>query len=267
MRKLIFIIIPIIFWGCKRDFNSVIDSQPVNFQVTKINTVDSVTYQPTDSLMTISIAFNSSQDINSVYANVFDPDMNQINLSPIVLFDNGNIQDNGDTVKGDGIYSNKFPLSHYYPKGNYQIQFFVTDILNNTSLTAYHSFSFDNGQTNVAPVISNLTMTDSTSFGKSFTFTVKAEDQNGLNDIISVFYKLYRPDGTLIVNSQGISEFPLSDNGDTGVTGDVTAHDGIFTNMLTIPSGQQTGTWKFVFQAKDRGGLLSNTISHNLVVK
>ncbi|MCL5030946.1 MAG: hypothetical protein M1480_18220 [Bacteroidetes bacterium] len=267
MKKIIFILIPFIFWGCKRDFNSVIDTQPVNFQVTKINTVDSFTYQTSDSLMTLSIGFNSSQDINSVYANVFDSDMNQINLSPIILYDNGNIQDNSDTVKSDGIYSNKFPLSHYYPKGNYQIQFFVTDILNNNSLAAYHSFAFDNGQTNVAPVLSNLTMPDSTSFGKSFTFTVKAEDQNGLSDITSVYYQLYRPDGTLVVNSQGISEFPLSDNGDTGVTGDVTAHDGIFTNMLTIPSGQQTGTWKFVFQAKDRGGLLSNTISHNLVVK
>ena len=267
MKKILIIIIPFILWGCKRDFNSVIDTQPVNFQVTKINTASSFTYQPSDSLITISVEFNSSKDIISVYANVFDPGMNQINSSPIMLFDNGNIPDNGDTVKGDGIYSNKFPLSHYYAKGNYLIQYFVTDVLNNTSLAAYHSFTFDNGQTNVAPVISNLTMPDSTSFGTSFTFSIKADDQNGLSDIVSVFYKLYRPDGTLVVNSQGISEFPLSDNGDTNVTGDVTAHDGIFTNKLTIPSGQQSGTWKFAFQAEDRGGLFSNTITHNLVVK
>ncbi len=267
MKKILIIIIPFILWGCKRDFNSVIDTQPVNFQVTKINTASSFTYQPSDSLITISLGFNSSKDINSVYANVFDPSMNQINLLPIMLFDNGNIPDNGDTVKGDGIYSNKFPLSHYYPKGNYLVQYFVTDALNKTSFAAYHSFAFDNGQTNVAPVISNLTMPDSTSFGTSFIFSVKADDQNGLSDITSVFYKLYRPDGTLIVNSQGISEFPLSDNGDTDVTGDVTAHDGIFTNKLSIPTGQQSGTWKFVFQAQDRGGLFSNTITHNLVVK
>ncbi len=267
MKKFILILIPFIFWGCKRDFNNVIDSSSVHFQVAKILGADSVTYQQSDSLIVIGIGFYSSSDIKAVSANVFDSDENQLNAAPIVLYDNGNVSANGDTVSGDNIYSNKFPLSHSYPKGNYQIQFFVTDNLNQTSMAAIRSFVFDNGQANLPSAISNLTMPDSVSFGVSFAFTVKAEDPNGLSDIASVFYKLYRPDGTLVVNSQGISEFTLSDNGDTDVTGDVTAHDGIFTNQLAIPSGQQTGKWKFAFQARDKSGLVSNIIQHNLVVK
>ena len=267
MKKILIIIIPFILWGCKRDFNSVIDTQPVNFQVTKIKTASSFTYQPSDSLITISVEFNSSKDIISVYANVFDPSMNQINLSPIILFDNGNIPENGDTVKGDNIYSDKFPLSHYYLKGNYQIQFFVTDILNNTSLVAYHSFAFDNGLPNLPPVISDLVMVDSVDVGVDFIFTIKASDPNGFNDLRYVYFQLYRPDGSQVTDNNGSTKFVMPDNGDYAHFGDVSAGDGIFSYKNSFNTNAPAGTWKFVFQAMDKEGLLSNTISHNLVVK
>ena len=261
MKKLILLLIPILLGGCKKNFNDIIDSQPSSYQVKSINTANQFTYVPYDSSMIVSITINTTVNVKSVFVNVFDADNNQLNNSPVALLDTGAIQ------IGDYTYSNKFPLSHYYPKGTYQIQYFITDNSNNTNLVAVHSFIYDNGQANAAPVISNLVMPDSVSFGESFIFNVTASDSNGLNDILTVFYKLYRPDGSLVTNQQGISEYPLSDNGDFSVTGDDKANDGIYTNKLTFPSGQPTGTWKFEFQAKDRSGLLSNIITHNIIVK
>jgi hypothetical protein len=267
MKKYILILIPFIFWGCQKDFNTVIDTQSVNSQVIKVTMADSISYKQTDSLIVVSIQLNSSSGIKSVSANIIASDLTQLNDSPLILYDNGDIPDNGDTTKGDNIFSNKFPLSRYYPNGTYTVLYFITDNSNNTQMAAVHSFIYNNLQTAIAPVISNLNMPDTVSIGASFTFSVKVTDGNGLSDIDSVYYILYKPDGTLIVNAQGISKFPLSDNGDTGVSGDVTAGDGIYTMKLTFPSGQPTGSWKFELIAVNREGLTSNIITHKVVVQ
>ncbi len=268
--KKIFIILPLILLivGCQKDFNNVVDSsQPENYRVIGVYTPAQFTYNPGDSLITISAQLNTSANIQKVVFNILSSDQTQLNNSPVQLFDNGNLSQNGDTVKGDLVYSNKFPLSHYYPKGSYEIEIYISGNSGNTTLAAVHSFNFNNGQANVPPVLSGLSMPDTVSFGVSFIFSIKASDQNGLSDISTVFYKLYRPDGTMVTNSQGISEYPLSDNGDYSVTGDITAGDGTYTNKLQFPSGQPTGSWKFTFQAKDKSGALSNIVTHNLVVK
>jgi hypothetical protein len=267
MKKIIFLLIPILLGGCKKDFNNIVETQPMSYQVVGVNTADQFTYVPSDSLMTANITLNSSANVKDVSINIFTSDNVQLNNSAIQLFDNGKTDQTGDILKGDNTYSNKFPLSHYDPKGTYQIQYYVTDLSGNTKLAAVHSFVFDNGQANIAPVISKLVIPDSIALGVSFIFSVTASDSNGLNDILTVFYKLYRPDGSLVTNTQGISQFPLSDNGDFSVTGDDKANDGIYTNKLTFPNGQPTGSWKFEFQAKDRSGLLSNIITHYIVVK
>lgn len=267
MKKIFIILLPFLIGGCQKDFNNIIDSQPVNSRVIGVYAPAQFTYSPGDSLITVSIAINTTENVKELAFNIFSSDQKQLNNSPVQLFDNGNLAVNGDTVKGDMVYSNKFPLSHYYPKGNYEIDFYITDNSGNTNLSAVHNFNYSNGQANVPPVLSGLSMPDTVSFGTTFIFSIKADDQNGLSDITTVFYKLYRPNGTLVTNSQGISEYPLSDNGDYSVTGDVTAGDGIYTNKLQFPSGQPTGTWKFEFQAKDRSGAFSNIITHNVVVK
>jgi hypothetical protein len=267
MKKYILLLVPFIFWGCEKDFNTVVDSAPVNSSVVKINTADSFTYTKADSSVVISIQLNSSSGITSVSANIIASDFVQLNDSPVILSDNGDITNNGDTTAGDNVFSKKFPLSTYYPNGTYTVQYFVTDNSGSTKMLAVHSFTFNNMQTSVAPVISDLTMPDSISLGTSFTSSVKVSDGNGSSDIDSVYYIIYKPDGTMIVNSEGISRFPLYDNGATNLSGDVTQGDGIFSMKLTIPSGQPTGKWKFEFIAVDRERLTSNIITHNLVVQ
>jgi len=267
MKKLILLLIPILLGGCKKDFNNIVETQPTNFQIVRISTPSQFTYAPYDSLMTVNITLNTSANVKSVSVNLYDPDGNIKNNSGIQLFDNGNTDKNGDTVKGDNTYSNKVPLSHYYPKGTYEIDYYVTDLSGNTKLAAIHSFVFDNGQANAAPVISKLVMPDSVSIGESFIFTVTASDSNGLNDIAYVDFQLYRPDGSQVKDNNGSALFFMQDNGDYLHFGDNVAGDGVFSYKNSFASNAPSGSWKFVFQAKDKSGLLSNIITHNIIVK
>jgi hypothetical protein len=267
MKKLLLLLIPILLGGCKKNFNNVVDSQPVGYQVVGITTPDQFSYFSSDSLITINIKLNSSENVTEVTANVYDPDNNLLNDSPLQLFDNGNAGQYGDTANDDNVYSNKFPLSYYYPNGTYQIQYYITDIDGNTKLAAIHSFQYDNNQINIAPVISDLIMPDSVSIGVSFTFSVVASDSNGLNDLASVYFQAYKPDGTQVKDQNGSTYFFMQDNGNMQYFGDTKAGDGIYSYKNSFASDAPAGTWKFEFQAKDRRGLLSNKITHNIVVK
>jgi hypothetical protein len=267
MKKLILVILPLLIWGCQKKYDNLVDPPAYDFQANSVYSLNSYRYSIPDSSITLSLSFSSVDGIQNVYCNILDPDNNQLNYDPVYMNDDGKLAVDGDSTAKDKVYSAKFPMGHYYANGTYQVNYYVTDKNDNVSLAAIKTFTYDNGQSNVPPVISNLSMADSVGFEQAFTFSVKATDGNGYSDIAEVYYELYRPDGTQVVNQQGLSQFPMYDNGDVSGTGDVTAGDGIFTFMLAIPTGQQSGTWKFVFQAKDRTGALSNTITHNIIVK
>jgi hypothetical protein len=83
-------------------------------------------------------------------------------------------------------------------------------------------------------------------------------DQNGLSDIDKVYFVVYRPDGTTN-NSQNL----MFDDGNLTDHGDQTAGDGIYSLLIQITSANQKGTYRLEFQAKDRGGKLSNIINHS----
>lgn len=257
----------LVFSSCDKIPSGVVDSKIVDYSVTNIVSPKSVTYNPADSSVTTSIQFANTGSIGSVWCKISFLD------GTAVIKDNNTMSDdgqNGDAKAGDGIYTAKFLMSKKNPVGVYQIEYFVTDNVNlppnNSAKVGAIFFSYDNNQNNVPPVISNLSMPSSVSRGSDFSFSLKAEDPNGASDIQSIFYKLYRPDGTLVINSQGISEFPLYDDGNSTVHGDQTAGDGIYSAMLNFPATQPTGVWKFEFQAKDRGGMTSNMITQNLTV-
>jgi len=266
MKKyFMFLLIPIFFWGCEKDYENVVENQ-ISYQVESVSSVDKFVYSVDDSLIIVSIKVNSSSYIKNIFFDIYSSDDTQLNNSPVELYDNG-FTGNGDTTAGDNRYSTRYPLSRIYPFGIYTIKYFITDINDITKQVAVKTFEYDNGQENAAPFISNLVMPDSIKKEKQFIFTVTASDSNGLSDIKNVFYKTYRPDGTLVVNSEGISQFPLFDDGKTSDNGDKAAGDGIFSVALTFPSNQPSGIWRFDFQATDRRGKASNIISHNIVVQ
>ncbi|MEJ2616840.1 MAG: hypothetical protein P8Z35_17940 [Ignavibacteriaceae bacterium] len=264
MKKYLFLIlIPIILGGCEKTNNDIVDSQ-ISYQVESVNTVDNFLYTSVDSLITVSLKVNSSSDIQSIYFDIYSSDNTQLNASSVMMYDNGS-NDNGDTTAGDNIYSAKFPLSKNYPVGMYTIKFFITDLNNNTRQVALRSFEYDNNQTSYPPQLSDLVAPDSVVAVEPKTvifMSVKASDQNGLQDIKEVYFISYRPDGT----SSG-EKNQMFDDGNSLTDGDVKAGDGIYSILIQVTPQNTKGTYRFEFRAVDRSSKLSNIISHNIVVQ
>lgn len=206
---------------------------------------------------------NGLTDLKNVYFYLYEP--SSADSIKISMADDGNTEVSGDVTAGDGIYSKRYLFTPSHKRGEYKLVFQAEDNLGQKSnKETRYIFATDN---NEPPQVSNLIMPDSIKLDDPFEFSIEAKDPNGLVDINRVYYELYRPDGTLVENSQGISKFPLSDNGDTDETGDLTAGDAIFTMKLMFPAGQQVGEWRFEFTAEDNTGLLSNKIIHVLTVE
>ena len=258
------LILVFIFIGCEKEYDTVIENYNPDYQVKLVSPSDSIQYNPLDSLITIRIAFNSAVNIQSVFCDVYAADNSKLNSAPLVLLDNGQIV-NGDDINGDGFFANKFPLSELYPNGIYNIKYFVTDKSNSTNQVALGTFKFDNGQANIAPVISDDIVDPDTAVVTDTTIiltSIKVFDQNGLSDIDRVYFEVYRPDGSTN-NNQNL----MFDDGNLTLHGDQTAGDGIYSLLIQITSANQKGTYRLEFQAKDRGGKLSNIINHSLLIQ
>ncbi|MHB1688427.1 MAG: choice-of-anchor X domain-containing protein [Ignavibacteriaceae bacterium] len=265
MKKYILVFLPLIFWGCQKDYNNIIDTQPAMYQIIAVNTANYFSYSPVDSLITISIKVNNSSAVSSVSCNIIGPDNSTLILSPVSLFDNGNLSANGDSAAGDNVYSNKFPLSQYNPDGQYTVQFYVTDNSGNTQIVAEHSFIYNNGLNSPAPVISNLVVPDTVKIGSqndTLFVSVFVQDSVGLQDVASVFFNSFLPpDG----HPSSSNPIPLHDD---GTFGDKVAGDGIYSTYIILPPvGVTKGAYRFEFQAKSFSGKLSNKIIHNVVIQ
>lgn len=268
MKKLFLTILhllSIFYFGCEKDFDTIIDQSPALYQVIGVRTIDSVRYIPNDSLVLISVTFNQSQDLRSVFTDIFVSDGSKLNKNSFGLFDNGKAE-NGDFVTGDNTYSNKFPLSQFYPNGIYTIKYFAEDKNNFVKQVAIQNFKYDNGQANIAPIISNLTASDSAKIDtiKTLIFlSVKAEDQNGQSDIELVFFNSFIPPNG---NPSSNNPFVMYDD---GTNGDQVEADGIYSLIIELPPPPVVvvkGTYRWEFQARDRGKKLSNKIIHNIVI-
>ena len=257
---LLFAILP----GCEKDFDEIIDVNKVNYQVTSLNTFTSFRYAVGDSVITIFLNINSPEGIAEVFCNIIASDESKLNVNPVLLLDNGSSA-NGDVTAGDNKFTALFPLSRLNPVGTYTIIYFITNNEGNTKQVALHQFYYDNGQTNVAPVISEVLITPDTVVVTDTTAiqtAAKVTDNNGLNDIESVYFIVYKPDGT--TNNFQTAMF---DDGNTEDYGDVMAGDGIFSRTIQVDQSNDKGTYRFEFIAKDRGGLSSNTINYFVLIQ
>ncbi len=245
--------------GCEKKFDNIVNVPLPNYRVEGVTNLQSFTYSTSDSSITLYIKFDSSNDVNEVYCSVYDPDGNELSNSPVQLHENSNLS-TGDTV----VYSNNFQMSQSDPIGTYSVKYFIQDNADNTSLAAVQYFDYKNGQFNQPPVISYLNAPDSVTVTKptNISMTLHASDPNGLSDIDSVYFITYKPDGT--TNGK---HFYMHDDGNTALDGDVTAGDGIYSIIISVNTQNPKGIYRFVFQAVDRSGAKSNTISHNINIK
>jgi hypothetical protein len=258
MQKAFLLFIPLLIWGCEQDYDNVIDTSTENYQVSFIVGIkDTVDLKiPADSLLSLRLIFTPQSVVNKSFFSIIASDFTQLNASPIEM-----------TEVSENVFENQFILTNENPNGMYTIKFSANGSDGINKQVAISNFYFNNGQDNVPPKISNLVCPDSIARGVSFVFSVTAVDSNGRTDILSTFFSLYRPDGTIVEESPGDIYFAMDDHGNLVVFGDTTANDGIYSFKNSFGSNSQTGNWKFVFQAIDWSDSLSNIIEHFLFVE
>lgn len=265
MNKISFLLIALLIAGCSKDYNNVVSVPVINFQVSGIETVNSFNFNPSDSSITLKVKFSSVEGVTSVFCDIYTPDNKQLNNSHITLSDNGDLTMNGDAVKDDKVFSNKFKMSSVYVNGNYNVKYFATLQDGSEKLVAQQIIKYDNGQSNIAPVISDVMVDPDTITANgpvAILTSVKTIDQNGQNDIEKVYFIVYKPDGT--TNNSQIEMF---DDGNVTTNGDQTSGDGIYSRIIQVDQNNAKGTYTFKFRAIDRGGKLSNEISKEVVIQ
>ena len=247
------------FTGCEKEYTNIVSPQTASYKITGLTQLNSFTRTETDSVLAIHLTIDDPTVINGVSIILLDPDNDKVAGFPVSLLDNGK-ESNGDAASGDGIFTNLIVMSKNYVSGNYSLDYNLSIKNGSTSKAASQTFSFNNGQSNVAPVISNLTAPDTLTVNDTtiILLTIEAADSNGLADIERVFFKSYRPDGT----TSGVA-FPLYDNGRDG---DAAAGDGIYSGIISVYPSNQKGTYRFEFQAIDRGKKTSNIIIHRITL-
>ncbi|GEM_PF-2444256 len=257
MKTLLLAFLLFLLVGCEKEYDNIIDPN-INieaYQVLSVNSPENVHF--TEENVPISVEINNwKTQIDSVWVSLISPNNIEITFPLELSFENGEV----------GNFITEIPTDSLKIAGRYKLYFVVEDFQHEEVLIGISYFDFISDVVNTAPQVSNLVMPTQIQRNTAFTFTIEAEDSNGYSDIKLVFYRLYDIDGNLIVNSENISEYPLSDLGDTSESGDVTANDGIFTNKLMFPATAVLGTYRFEFQARDYSNALSNVISQNIEV-
>jgi len=261
MQKFIFFftnplgwLIPLLLWGCEQTFDNIIDTQVDNYQVTLVSHPDSVDLKnPGDSVLNVRIGFTQGSQLQQVFFDIIASDNSLLNPSPIEMFDISN-----------NLFSAQFILKPEYPNGTYKLNFTATGMSGVNKLVATGTFSFNNGQDNLAPVISNSVIDPDTVVVNDTTIiftSVDAFDSNGANDILEVYFIVYKPDG-----STNNIKLALFDDGNLE-HGDKIAGDGTYSLLIQIDQSNDKGTYRFEFRAKDRSGELSNIINHFVLIQ
>ncbi|MCZ6701418.1 MAG: hypothetical protein O6940_00085 [Ignavibacteria bacterium] len=262
MRKIVLLLLLIIIIGCEQTFDNIIDAVQNNFQVISVGPTEDVIYQPEDSLITITINFSNSSEVTNVFCDVFASDHSKLNSSPFQLFDDNN----------DNLFLNEFPLSQFYPNGIYNIKYYVKNADKTLQQVALASFKYTNGQDNVLPVIANTVIEPDTVIVNDTTIiftSVEAMDPNGANDIMEVYFIVYKPDGStndikiLMFDDGSCCPIPPSSE----PSGDLVAGNGIYSRIIQINQNNVKGLYRFEFRAKDRSGELSNIINHFVLIQ
>ena len=255
MRKIYFLLIPLLLWGCEKTYNDIIDSGTDNYQVSSIHGIkDTVDLKvPGDSLLNLRLFFTPPSQVYKAYFDIYASDNSKLNSSPVEMY---------EII--DDLYENQFILRRENPIGNYTVRFSAEGFEGDAKQVALATFYFKNGQGNLPPVISNTIIDPDTVVVNQPTViltSVQASDPNGLNDILEVYFVVYRPDG-----SSNNNRVFLYDDG-TSENGDLTAGDGIFSRLIQVDQSNQKGTYRFEFRAKDRIGDLSNLINHFVLIQ
>ena len=119
------------------------------------------------------------------------------------------------------------------------------------------------------PVVDELIIPDSLqrpaagSPARSLSFVARVSDPDGLQDVVRVeFWNNTAPGTRIIMCDDG----GLRACGSSEESGDAAAQDGLFTRRVFVSSSNALGANTLVFEAIDRAGLRSTTVSHTIVI-
>lgn len=261
MKKLILIFTAVLFFvSCDEIPNDVIDVEEADYQIVKIESPSLIVLTQEETELVTSLQLSTSENIEKVTAQILSIDGRYTLSSGKELKDDGTAPDENSN---DLIYTTSFVLTEEIPTDNYIIEFFVTS-LGEQKKAAVKNFRYDNGTSNIPPVLSDVIAPDSLTVADTtaFAVSVKVYDENGLNDIKSVYFFVTRPDGV----SSGVPTFLFDDGSLTG-NGDETPGDGRYSRIIVINQSNQKGIYKLEFQAEDKGNKKSEILTHNFLVK
>lgn len=261
MKKLILIFTAVLFFvSCDEIPNDVIDVEEADYQIVKIESPSLIVLTQEETELVTSLQLSTSENIEKVTAQILSIDGRYTMSSGKELKDDGTAPDENSN---DLIYTTSFVLTEEIPTDNYIIEFFVTS-LGEQKKAAVKNFRYDNGTSNIPPVLSDVIAPDSmiVDTTKKFTVSVLANDENGLSDINSVYFYLSQPD-TITTKPQVF----LFDDGNLLAHGDSIANDGRFSVILKIGKINRKGIYLFEFQAEDKGNKKSEILTHNFLVK
>ena len=261
--NLVFILLlAITFWSCEEIPNGTIDTETVDYIIEGISAPSVFTYTASNPNFSTSITIDNSENVSTVWFVIQTIDGIEDVTSSIIM--------ESTSTNSRKTYTGQVEIDENLLSGNYEVQYYVEDKIRNSGSNVVKvgtkQFKYVSAAENFTPVISDLDMPISVDKEILFSFSVFVADQNGLNDIDSVYYQVTDPSGKLILNSQNISKFPMFDNGNTAANGDETAKDGRYTVFLNYPAAAPSGEWNFNFNAVDNAGAKSNTINYTLIV-
>jgi len=276
--KLLFVIaaFAILDLRCTLEDSSVVEPSTETLYVTSINIApDSVNTDtmfvngaqtPNDIIQLSAIVVvkaNRREQQLSINASAKEPGSSSL-LSSASLHDDGIAP---DATKGDSLYSGKLTVSI---KRSFYGKLLITasgssSVANSTSVSTYLTIT----RNNRPPVIDSVEAPDTLIVGSStqlLNLYAYAKDDDGLADIDRVFFRSYLlPDTT-----NGSSPFFLYDDGGANNANgntDKVPGDGVYTLTVQFPPTATKGIRRFIFQAVDKSGTLSNSVQHDIVVK
>jgi hypothetical protein len=251
-------------WGCEKNYDNLIDTSTDNYQVSSVDgikdTIDLLKV-PGDSLLSLILFFTPQSQVNKAYFDIYASDNSRLNSSPVEM---------QEVI--ENRFENQFVLKREYPIGNYTIKFSASGLDGKSKQVAVGSFYFNNGQDNLPPEIFNTVIEPDTVVVTQPTIiftSVGAMDSNGANDILEVYFKVYKPDGstnnlkTLLLDDGSCCPIPPSNQ----LSGDLIAGDGIYSLKIEVNQSNDKGTYRFEFRAKDRLGEFSNIINHFVLIQ
>ncbi len=260
IEALCFIVIAVLFASCEKEDTSVIDPRLTFPKILGVLITPSV-YDTSDINGIAWAEVTSEEPVTSVTVTVKNPLNTEIGI--FTLRDDGVAP---DITSGDGRYTGIITFSMTCRiVGQYKGEFLAKNVSGLNSSLVSQNFSVINSHS-LPPSLSNLIAPDSLqrpSTGESVVFLrITASDPDGLCDIDYVFFNSFKPDG---VPSSG-NPFGLYDDGDTLGHCDAVPGDGNYSLCIRIASTNQLGTYTFKYNARDRSGILSDTLFHTIYV-